>query len=471
MKTRLFIGLSLFINLFSCTPAIAAEFDPKSCEDMVRIAPRGVEPSFNIELKVKQFYYRISIAMLAPTSQRSMVVGQLFWSNGLRNAELENYLIERFRRAFKTAQVTDMGTFVRIHTMQIERDDFQSLVKTFETHLRNRVTAPSKILANFTPLQRNRSAEVREAAHTMLALLRRSKVSDQPEDLDKILSKTHTHLIRSLTERELRFFDYDLFGEVLSFEKDIFMQSIARKAREQVADARDLDYMAIHEEIRRKFVTLAREQVESLKHRDLPYLERVKRYVNAILKSGEAVVSVKETFPNLPFSEDGFRHFVDTMKQTPINIYNVQEIRSALDKLKILDWEQMQAAYDENQKLLGILSADENKRERYTSNPSWRTLYFDNSYLQELLNFLEKDHQDHGLNEPANTVQSSNLFYVHVVKIRPSNGGEQGSSFLGMDTGIASSFQHQPHRLYSGRGQNKSGFDYTTRERDTPDFE
>jgi hypothetical protein len=342
-------------------------------------------------------------------------------------------------------------------------------VKRFEQQLRNRVNSPAKIHANLTPAARNASAEVREAAHLMIGLLRRNRVSSVEADFDKILSRAHTRLIRQLTERELRFFDYDLFGGVLTFEKDELMQSIARKASGQV-DPRDLNYVEIHEEIRRKFIQIARKQVQALRIRETPYLDRLNNYVKVLIGDGGLILRRKDKEPNIPFNEEGFLSFVRTWSGRTVNVSDAQEIRQSLAAVQLSNRDDMNKAWKKNQRgllppALRLIIADA-KLGRLFNDEAWSGIYWADQKLKQLVEFLEKDQQDFGQNEPANTVQSSGLLSVQVSVVTPGSGGNEGSSFIDLGTGMPRSFEHQPRRLNSGRGNQTERFDY-----DTPEFD
>jgi hypothetical protein len=433
------------------------------------IARRGVEPSYSMQIRLKELNYRITVAMLAPSAQKSPIIAQVMWNNGLRDGNFEAYLIDRFKLAFENVQVTDMGTFVRLQTTSVDRNTFHEQVERFQQQLLNRVSSPAKIHPNLTPMARSASAEVREAAHLMIGLLRRHLVSSTEADLDKILSRAHTRLIRQLTERELRFFDYDIFGEVLTFEKDALMQSIAQKASGHV-DPRDLDYVAIHEEIRRKFIQIARKQVQALRVRATPYLDSLNNYIRVLILNGEKIRLRKDKEPNLPFNEEGFLSFARTWRNRAVGLNDAQEIRQALAAIHISNRDGMNKAWKKNRRWLLApelrLATTEDKLGIFFMDEAWTGLYWSDQELERLVKFLESDQQDFGQNEPANTAQTSGLLSVQASVVNPGNGGTDSSSFIDLGSGVPRSFEHQPRRLNSGRGNRTERFDY-----DTPEFD
>lgn len=438
-----------------------------SFTDSVRIAHRGVEPAYSVYLRIKEVGYRITLAMQFPTSQSSPVFAQVIWDN-LRSAEIESYILERFQATFGAARVEAMGSFIRLDAGKKDRVAFASGVRAFEQNLRNRATSPAKIHSFISRHARTASPEIREAARMMSGLLMRNKVSVQT-DIDRILSRAHLHLIRDLSERELRFFDYDLFDEVLSYEKDQAMQAIAEKARGQVPDA-DLDYGAIHEKIRQKLIRIARGLVQSLRQQEKPYLERVREYVRLISNAGLRIIEDKEKWPHLPFNEESLVAFYERFQDRNIEIYDAPEVYEALRELEMQSYENTQKAWKENLERdlpPGWVMPKDHPDQHFSRNDNWSAMYWNSYHLAELIRFLEKDQQDKINNEAGNDAfETGNLMYVRVSEVKPGSGGANGANFWSIDTNIATSFSDRPHRLYSGRGQNKSGFDYTVRDRD-----
>jgi hypothetical protein len=112
------------------------------------------------------------------------------------------------------------------------------------------------------------------------------------------------------------------------------------------------------------------------------------------------------------------------------------------------------------------LATTDDKLDIFFRDEAWTGLYWSDQELERLVKFLESDQQDFGQNEPANTAQTSGLLSVQASVVNPGNGGTDSSSFIDLGTGVTRSFEHQPRRLNSGRGNQTERFDY-----DTPEFD
>lgn len=421
----------------------AKDVSVESCARALHTPRSKLADAFTFKVRVKDFNYRVTLALRMPSAQASPLVVQLFWENRRRSPEIEAYIKQQIGKVFTLAPGgVQTSIFQSLVTEPVGRADFEDGVRQMTTEMQSRFSSVAVVYPSLSPFMRSRSPAVSEAARMMTAFLRRSKVVSAVDEADRILNRAHTRLILSLTESELRFFTYDLFDEVLSYEKDGQMQQIARTVDGQVAP-KDLDYGAIHAAIRTKFVVIAREFIDRLRAGDRTHIEGVNSALAEVIRAGEAVFEEKPK--ELPFSQEKFAELKELVGEKTFVVGEIDAYRMALRSL----------AFSTSEEALEIKHF-----------PRMRLLTRE---ILSTLNFLASEIQQQRNNEPNNedVDETGRHMSVSVIVVHPGNG-EAGSSFIGMDGPNApSSFEHQPRRLNSGRGNQKERFDYDSpRERD-----
>lgn len=453
-----FIHGSLAAILLSQT-AIAVTPDLSVCVTKLRKIPRrGIAPAYSIKVQVQNFRYRITLALRRPSSQSSSLLIQVFWEDGLRDGDLESFLIANICRVFRAQYETDMGRHLTVTTESFDRDGFHDAVRTFIKEIKRRISSTATVYRSVSPVARSRSPEVSEAARMMTGLLRRSHVVNSTDEADRILNRVHARLIHSLTERELRFFDYSLFDEVIPYEKDAQMQRIANATSDQVAPA-DLDYPEIHAEIRTKFVEISRELIERQRSLALPHIESVKLHLAAVNRIGNRVLALFppnslgiDENPNdkqlrrLPFSRVGFERFAKLLAHKQFNLIEIEDFLTALEGVKIQPVINPESSQDVREDIV--------------------SLRFNVDQAHGTMKFLAIELEQQRRNEPTPEFMPSRLMSVSVHTIAPGNGRPQNSAYVGMEMSLPRSFIHQPRRLNSGPGNRQERLDY-----DTPEFD
>lgn len=455
------VGISFFVIMVSLNHRVlAAEPRRSMCAArIVRIPRRGVAPAYSINVRLQNFRYRITVALQVPSAQNSGLLIQVFWEQGLRDRDLETYLLRHIRKVFGSPNVTDMGQFLRILVPEsVDREDFEESVKKFEADLKVRFSSTAMIFPSISPASRARSADVAEAARMMAGLLRRNRVVSSIDKADRILNVAHNRLISGLTEGELRFFDYALFDEVIPYEKDLKMQEIAQRGAGEL-DPNDLDYPAIHASIRSKFISISKDMIEKQRTQALPHIQEIGSHLKGVRDLGQRII---DEFPHrpfrsfvedvlgtpkteFPFSREGFAEFVKLMSRKEISVDDVAEFSEALN-------------------LVNYRNVSEKPFSEELNRDIGRFSYHMSRALTTL-KFLAIELEQQRSNEPAEESVGDHLF-VGVRKVLPGNGSPTDSSFIGAESNMPDSFVNRPHRLNSGTGNRKERFDY-----DTPEFD
>lgn len=436
---------TLFVLIALGAPPTQAE--PLKCEDRLTIMPqiraplRGVEPAQALEFRVKDFHYRITFALRQPSSRVSPAAIQIFPS-AHRDRGMEA-LVEGLIRSNFSSLIEDMdfGTFRRLTTGAVERADFESKVRQIHLVLQRRFTSTARIFPSIAPAVRRVQAEVADAARMMGSFLVRRKVVDSIDQADRLLSRAHARLIKEMPEKELRFFDYGIFDEVLSYERDLKMREIANSLADIVA-REDLAYESIHAAIRERFARIATEIGKRQSDRSRPLVEQIQSFINLFVQ-----LAPELTEAGIFYSTPGLAQFKDLSARLQFSIDDPTEVLRTLAALQ--------------------LKRPERPQEWWESRFRIMDLFYYAYRLKTNLEFLETQIELEKSNEPTSVSGENALMFARHRVVAPSDGGEdQGFSFLNLDTDLPNSFTFQPRRSTSGNGNRKLLFDY-----DTPEFD
>ena len=378
--------------------------------------------------------------MRTPSAQKSDLIIQIFWENNGRYNGIENFVLQSLKKRFSLTSIESMGSFIQIRAKSVDRDSFEEKVKQFENDLSARFKSSGAIFSIVSPAARSKSPEVMEAANRMSNFLRPHKIVNSLDEADRILNRAHSRLINSLTEQELRYFDYDLFDEVMSYEKDQKMQEIAK----DLSSPEDKDYAKIHSSVRKKFLEISQKLVKSQNDSIKPYASRLSESLREILRIGKFLI--KEGEVQLPFDLDGFRGLEKLIAEKGVSIDNLVELQKSLRAAKIIQVYPLPSGWERNQHIYSILS------HKATASMD--------------LDFLITRLEHYRLNEPSITNPVGQRMKTELSQVLPENGKSKSSSIWDLGEGLSQSFINQPRRLNSGNGNRKERFDY-----DTPEFD
>lgn len=443
------VGICLLLA-HSAAYAIPA---PNCASLLTKTKQPGLAKAYSIKIRMQNVEYRISAAMRFPSHQESEIVLQILWAHGLRDIQVEQFIFSRLQSIFKVSAWENHGSFIRGMTSPFHRDDFKEATQAFELQAKNRFSSVSTIYTEVTQRARTYSPEVADAAQMMTGYLRRQKAVDSQEEADRILNRAHTALMKVITERELRFFDYQIFNEVLSFEKDQAMQDIALKTAGLVPEA-DLDYQKIHDDIRAKFLKFAKEIASEQKNRAISYTEETRQMLEMISHLGDEALKIHAEISflrvPLPFSENEFKYLKTVIHEAkPFDLLQIEIIMKALTAAKI---QIIPKEYEFDKKMRAYIE---------------RSLLLDKLKRKIRLNlaYLEADLLETQSNKGPGDTDLRQRMYAKSVVVIPANGSTL--DVTPNDYGyMPSSFLNQSRRLNSGNGNRKERLDY-----DTPEFD
>ncbi|NJL24677.1 MAG: hypothetical protein HC902_05590 [Calothrix sp. SM1_5_4] len=300
--TLMLVNFAYLLLIFITTPAARAA-ESEACEPSlkaprispVRIPYRGVEPARSIQIRNNNVTYRITLAMRYPSAQASPLIVQIFYPRN-RDPEIEAFFGRLIKSHLPLLEPgVWFGDFQSLTTANVDRDQFNQATHDIFSQIRNRFTSTASPLSSVAPSARTQSAEASEVARIMTSFLRRRQVARSSRSIERILNRAHNHLIESMTEAELRFFDYAIFDEVLPYERDKRMQDVAAAALDLVPP-RDLDYQRIHREIRDKFTAIALNLIKSLNQGESSLVQEVQTKLEQIVLLGEESLAQKSAF-------------------------------------------------------------------------------------------------------------------------------------------------------------------------------
>jgi hypothetical protein len=274
----------------------------------------------------------------------------------------------------------------------------------------------------------------------MSNFLRRHKIVNSLDEADRILNRAHNRLINSLTEQELRYFDYDLFDEVMSYEKDQKMQEIAK----DLSSPEDKDYAKIHSTVGKKFLEISQKLVKSQNDSIKPYASRLSESLREILRIGNFLINEGEI--QLPFDLDRFRGLEKLIAEKGVSIDNLVELQKSLRASKIIQVYPLPSGWERNTNIFSIIEY----RVRAMND----------------IEFLVSQLEFHRQNEPSITNPVGQRMKTELSQVLPENGKSKSSSIWDLGEGLSQSFINQPRRLNSGNGNRKERFDYDTPELD-----
>ena len=441
-KSILFLSLSLIVSL--TVPVFAAnhdlphvaddEIDPdlldlpvvlnphlvKSCSAILSFVSTKTAPAYAVSVHYRNVNYKITVAMIAPSDKSSKLSIQIFWSQGIHNRDLESFIKDRIYEVYAVTGGEESDEFSKMTTASMSRQEFEESVVRLQQELGRRFQSAGSPFSLMTIRARSTTPAIAEASRMMLNFLVRRRVIKDVEEGNTLLNSAHRQLIAKLTDRELRFFDYTIFDEVLSFEQDQLMQKLAERARSFVSE-KDLDYGAIHDEIRADFVKIAIRLVAKQRSDFMPSINKLSYNLAAVLQFG-----TKFAFSNphlfemrvKPFSVDALDELGELVKRNILSMDNLEEYRDAVNALDVqkhidssseeyLSFRQFQMFVGDSKKLI-----------------------LDMAYSLEPVSTSNKKVRN----------SSSDTFGVKLSKITPGNGPvKEGSSFFDFDTGVPNS--------------------------------
>ncbi len=258
---------------------------------IVRTPRPGLEPSREIQVGLGAGKASITLAMRQPSAQISPLNIQVF-ANQL-NAE-EGAL------TFLVAQISEVvpGTqlaakrhgFVRLTSSPVHRDELDSAVREIKKRLERRFSSNSNVYPDLARATRARDPAVSHAAKGILDFLRRHRVTDDLE-AERVLNIAHSRLINALDEHELRFFDYELFTEVLNYETSLKMQNLSDSIKHTVG-SENANFELIHQRIRNKFILIVKDLAREKNAKRERSRAEIQKRIDSLLIESQRYLSI-----------------------------------------------------------------------------------------------------------------------------------------------------------------------------------